>query len=313
MRQVIRSIWIAVPVIGLFLIFTGCSEDSSTGPEPLDPDTAPRASIDRFSEDAGTLMIRTAENGLPGPDEAINFDQGAPFITKGLGPTGNLVEYYNFDVQSTIPAPIYALFREGESTPVEGQLNIVDVVPGDEGYNDFWHVHKVTVPSDYTTNTVTSLDEIQDAGYEMEATNMLVNCPIVPEGSTAMKRGGDESNSLHMGWYKNKVVTYFTFEEKALTTTGNSMIPLSPIYVTFNINPGMEGGGPPSGFVIESGTMQTHNVPATVPTDAGYSPLWNVNIYDNTDFDAVMDLSTAQNANILATGAATVNCPIVTF
>lgn len=139
--------------------------------------TAPRASIDRFSEDAGTLMIRTAENGLPGPDEAIDFDSGAPFITKGLGPDGNMVEYYNFDVQSTTPAPIYALFREGENTPVEGQLNIVNVIPGDEGYNDFWHVHKVTVPSDYKANTVTSFEEIQDSGYEMEATNMLVNCP----------------------------------------------------------------------------------------------------------------------------------------
>lgn len=69
-----------------------------------------------------------------------------------------------------------------------------------------------------------------------------------------MKRGGSESASLHMGWYKNKVVTYFTFEEKTLTTTGNGMVPLSPIYVTFNINPGMDGGGPPSGFVTESGS-----------------------------------------------------------
>ena len=47
--------------------------------------------------------------------------------------------YTNFDVQSTTPAPIYVLFRKGESAPVAGQPNIVDVIPGDPGHNDFWH------------------------------------------------------------------------------------------------------------------------------------------------------------------------------
>ncbi len=34
----------------------------------------------------------------------------------------NLFAYYNFDVQSTVPAPIYVLFRDGESMPVQGQI-----------------------------------------------------------------------------------------------------------------------------------------------------------------------------------------------
>ena len=310
MNTAIRRAGGVLGALVLALFLTTCTEESSMGPEPLDPDTAPRASIDRFSQDAGMLMVRTASNGLPGPDEPIDFDQ-APFITTGLGPDGQVVQYYNFDVQSTTPAPIYALFREGENMPVSGQLNIVDVIPGDPGYNDFWHVHKVTVPSNYEANTVTSVQEIMDAGYDIQETDMLVNCPIVPEGSTASKRLGNESSGLHRGWYKDQVVTYFTFEEKALTTTGNGMVPLSPIYVAFNINPGMDGGGPASGFVTEMGSSQTHNVTATVPSDNAYSPLWSVNPYDNADFDMVMDLSTAQSANVLATGVATVNCPIV--
>lgn len=44
-----------------------------------------------------------------------------------------------------------------------------------------------------------------------------------------------------------------------------SMVPRSPIYVTFNANPGEEGGGPSSGFVTEEGTDQTHNVLAATP------------------------------------------------
>ncbi len=63
--------------------------------------------------------------------------------------------------------------------------------------------------------------------------------------------------------------------------------------------------------MTEPGTDQTHNVLATVPGDDGCSPLWHVNIYHNADFDAVMDLESALDAELLAEGAAHVNCPVV--
>jgi hypothetical protein len=284
-------------------------DDMDDGMGPTDPAAAHRASVDRYSEAAGTLMIRTAENGLPGPDEPIDFDQ-APFRTKGLGPSGNHVSYYNFDVQPTDPAPIYAIFREGEDTPVEGQLNVVDVKPGDDGYNDFWHVHTVTVPADYEANTVTSVEAIMDAGYDVTPTDVVKNCPIVPQGSTASMRYGDGTAELVDGWYDGMVVSYFLFEEAPLTLAGDA-VPLSPIYVAFNTNPGEDGGGPPSGFMTEMDGDRTHNVVASLPGDADYSPLWLVNIYDNADFESVADLDSATDADILASGAATVNCPIV--
>ncbi len=276
----------------------------------VDPDTADVVSVDRFSMEAGHLFVRTEENGLPGPNEPVDFDM-EPFITKGLGPNGELVSYYNFDVQPTEPAPIYVLFREGEDNPVEGQMNIIDVIPGDMGYNDFWEVQKVTVPMDYEANTVTSYMEIMDAGYAMEETSILVNCPVVPEGSTARLRMGDESPELTKGWYKGMVVNYFNFTEKALMTSESDMVPTSPIYVTFNINPDMEGGGPASGFVTEPATGRTHNVIATLPDDEAYSPLWWVSAYDNADFEMVSDLASAEAATIIASGIATVNCPVV--
>ena len=289
----------------------GGDSGETGGDEALDPDTAPKAEIDRFSAEAGTLMVRDDANGLPGPNEAIDYDV-APFITTGLTPDGTSTRYYNFDVQPTEPAPIYVLFREGEDAPVEGQLNIVDVIPGDAGYNDFWNPVFVSVPADYVANTVTSVDAIDAAGFEMEQTDVLVNCPIVPEGSTADLRFGGGSTELTRGWYDDQVVYYFEFGEAPLTDTGAG-VPLSPIYVTFNINPGEDGGGPPSGFVTEEGSDQTHNVVATIPGDADYSPLWLVNIYDNAEFDAVMDLPTAEAATVLAAGAATVNCPIASI
>lgn len=272
---------------------------------PKDPATAPRATIDRFSADAGTLFVRDETNGLPAAGVPIDMDM-APFVTQGLGPAGQVVHYYNFDVQALAPAPIYVLFREGEDSPVAGQLNIVDVIPGDAGYNDFWHPQRVTAPADYVANTVTSAAQLMATGWTVTPLDALVNCPVVPEGSTAtMKMGSAEPQALTMGWYKDQVVTYFSFEEAPLAPAAGE-VPTSPIYVTFNTN-----GEPSTGFVVEPGTSQTHNVLATLPGMAAYSPLWDVNVYDNADFDAVSDLATAAASNILAAGVADVNCPVV--
>lgn len=276
----------------------------------VDPDTAMTASIDRFSMDAGHLFVRDSTNNLPGPNEPINFDQ-EPFFSMGFGPDGEFISYYNFDVMLTDPAPIYVLFKDGAPGPVPDQLNIVGVIPGDMGYNDFWRVYKVTVPQTYVANTLTSESDVMNSGYPITETDILVNCPIVPDGSTAMLRyNTSEDPGLTRGWYDTTVVFYFNFSEKELMVDGSGMVPLSPIYVSFNINPGEPGGGPPSGFMTDS-TGRTHNVVETLPEDALYSPLWFVNIYDNADFDMVHDLASAQMANILVMGAANVNCPVV--
>ncbi len=88
--------------------------------------------------------------------------------------------------------------------------------------------------------------------------------------------------------------------------------PVSPIFVTFNVNPDQPNGGPASGFVTESGTSQTHNVLGSLPGDGAYSPLWSVSVYDNADFAQVADLSTIANAHVLARDVMTVNCPPAT-
>ena len=123
--------------------------------EPMNPATAKIAAVDRFSDKAAHLQLRTTNNHIPGPNEPVDFDTG-PFITQGLSPTtGKPVRYYNFDVQSTTPGAIYMLYREGDAKPVPGQLDIIDTVPGDDGYNDFRLIWKVSVPRDYVANTIT--------------------------------------------------------------------------------------------------------------------------------------------------------------
>ena len=314
----ISASWVRTPhlLLALSLSALACGADDaddadeSSDVEGLvarDPDSAPEALVDRFSAEAGTLQVRSDGNGLPAAGAPVDFDR-SPFITRGLGPSGESARYYNFDVKSTAPAPIYVLVHEGETDPVAGQLNIVDVKPGDDGYNDFWQINQVTVPADYVANSITSVAGLTAAGYAVTSTGTLVNCPVVPNGSTARLRLGDGSSELHRGWYRDEVVFYFSFDERALT--GNQ-VPVAPIYVTFNVNPDLTGGGPPSGFKAEGGTDQTHNVVSALPADADYSPLWAVSAYDNADFDAVADLDSLGNAHVLANDVANVNCPIV--
>jgi hypothetical protein len=288
------------------LLFACGGADEAAVPQPLSPEAAPEIAIDRFGTGA-MLQNRANSPELPGPNEAVDFDR-EPFVTQGLGPDGNPVRYYNFDVQPTRPAPLYLLLREGESAPVADQLPIVDVIPGSEGYSDFWRIMRVTVPSDYVANDATSRADIDTRDYRVEPTDTIVNRPIVPRGSTARERLGSGSPALERAWYRDGVVYQFSFDEAPLE---GEAVPWATIYVSFNVNPGVDGGGPPSGFRREPGTEQTHNVLTVLPGEAGYSPLWSVSVYDQSAFDRVRDLDGVLPADVLAEGVANVNCPVV--
>ncbi|MFN2167556.1 MAG: hypothetical protein ACK2U9_14980, partial [Anaerolineae bacterium] len=154
-------------LVGLVALGAGACNEKEPRAEPVDWTIAPRVEVDRFSAAAATLMVRTADNGLPGPGEPIAMD-APPFLTTSLGPDGQQVRYYNFDVQPLAPAILYLLFREGEDSPVEGQLPIVNVLPGQPGYCDFWRIYRIIVPPDYVANTVTSFDGVYEAQFFIE-------------------------------------------------------------------------------------------------------------------------------------------------
>lgn len=310
-----KIFFLAAVVCGLITISCSNDDDSDVRPSPVSKDinTAVKVSVDRFSASFGHLQVRTATNGLPAENAPVNFDD-QPFITTGLDRTGASVKYYNFDVQSTIPEDIYIFFKSGSTTPVSGQNNIIPTLPGEAGYNDFWLVNKVIVPDNYVPNSITSEAEILASGYTITKTNSIVNCPVVPFGSTASKSNVvGVASALTLGWYKGKAVAYFNFDEVALTSTSSGLVPISPIYVTFNIDPAANNAdsGPASGFKTETGTLQTHNVIATLPGDVGaYSPLWSVQVLSNVNFDSVSNLATATSFTSSPAGA-NVNCPVV--
>jgi hypothetical protein len=74
------------------------------------------------------------------------------------------------------------VFFYEDGTSVEGQNNVIDLLPGEEGYSDLWHVHKVIVDSSYVPNSLTSAADIMSAAGTGDATvqetTVFVNCPV---------------------------------------------------------------------------------------------------------------------------------------
>lgn len=298
--------------LALVVAAASCSEDDDgplpgPNPVPYDPATAPRVAVDRFSADAGTLFVRTGENGLPAANSPIDFDL-PPFRVQAFGPGGEVVTHYNFDVMPETLANLYVFVRAATDQLVAGQLPVIDQLPGDAGYNDFRRVVRVIVPAEYVANTVASLQAIQTAAFPLETTEQVVNYPVVPAGSTADLRVSGDAQ-LRQGWYRNQVFFYLAFTEAALTIPIRDGLQALPMFAAFNINPGQPGGGFASGFRQELGSLQTHNVLARLPGHFQYTGLWLVGAYDREHFDDVVDLPTAQAVGIL-TALQVVNGPV---
>jgi len=299
------SIRIALMLTGILVVTSSCGAQAAL--QPMDPAHAPVAAVDRFSDKAGTLLRRSTDKRLPAPNEPIDFDT-APLDTLGLSPTGEPVLYYHLDVQSTTPAPVYVLYREGENSPVQNQLDIIDTLPGEKGYNDFRQIWKVWVPSDYVANTITDASTLLQAGYKTEKTDELLNMPVVPDKSHARARLNGGNPQLQDAWYRGQVAKFLLFDEAPLSVSGDK-VPVSPIYDGFTINPGQPGGE--MDFCTDPNSKQTHNVVATVPGDKAYSPLWLRIVYDSAACASVHNLDTALKAKVVPAKVLMVNCPIV--
>ncbi len=251
--------------------------------------------IDRCSPRAGHLMVRDAKHAVPGPDQPIDLDR-PPFITRGLGPDGKPVRYYNFDIQPTRPATLYRFTRAGRREP----LDVVDVIPGEPGYSDFFRIAWVEVDAAFVPGSITSAAQLR--GLRITPSGDAIDCPIEPRGTTAREAHGVAPAQPHELAYRGARVTCLLFGPP-LSLDGDR-VPTSPIYVTFRSE-----ARPESGFRTEGATPQTHNVVMSLPGDLDYSPLWDVHIYARAAFEAVRDANTALAAPLAAHGPL-VNCPI---
>jgi hypothetical protein len=275
------------------------------------PELAPLVAIDRFSDEAGTFFLRSQQVGLPGPNEPIDFD--VDFLFKGIGPNGERIEFYLFDVRDDTPPPVYILVdRRGD--PIPGQLPIFDLLPGEEGHSDIWRVHQVRLTAlEYIANSINTAQQIFDAELEVEITTQGYHAVIVPDGSSASRRWDlDIPRGLQNGWYRGQIVKYLLFEN-----------PQSP----FPLILGAERVETPQmfgflandrdvldGFAVDPQSGETHNVVAVLPGEESYAPLWVLQVFKLTAFDRFNSLADAireDEENSIDLGILHINAPIV--
>jgi len=99
---------------------------------------------------------------------------------------GREVKYYDFGMNSpasgntVASAPIYVFVTgtdaQGNPQFAQGQHNIIDLKPDDDGYSDLWQVMMLTVDGDYEPDSVTSKDDL-DAGGHGENARKLSGSP----------------------------------------------------------------------------------------------------------------------------------------
>ena len=279
------------------------------------PEYLTLVSVDRFSDAAGTFFRRSDSPDLPGPGEPIDFDHER-FLARGFGPDGESISFYNFDVRSNAPAPVYIpVDRRGD--PIPGQLPIFDLLPGEEGYNDLWQIYQVDIPElDYKQNHLTSLQDVTDAGYEVVPTGEVMNCVMVPAGSSASLRFDPAMTVVPQdGWYRGQIVKYLLFENPNSTATvafGTDKISTPQMFAFLENNRDLIDG-----FARDQDGL-THNVVSVLPgrLEADYSPLWLLRVLKLDAFEQVGNLAsaslqTSEHSNEQITDLK-INAPVVT-
>ncbi len=246
----------------------------------------------------GYVLGRPAATSPPGPVDGLSRPDPIPRVD-GWYRNGS-VSYLDYGLQPNITAPILVFFQAASpDTMVPGQRNIIDTVPGQPGYSDFWRVYKVLAPAGYVANSIRSFEAAVASGYAIEETHLVVNCPVVNPGTTIQ---GSAAAPVS-GWYRDREVVYF--DHGMNSPAHGSIVDAAPIYAFFR----MDG----------TAVSGQRNVIDVLPGDAGYSDLWRVVKVTVGASYMANDLRDAPS--ILAAGAAGtitlettdlfVNCPVV--
>jgi hypothetical protein len=190
-----------------------------------------------------------------------------------------------------------ALARGNEVAPIwvvtngtRSQRNIIDVVPGRDGYTPLWRVTMVTWKAGVRPHTLKSAAAVRAAvragKTKLKRTRTVVNCPVLGFGQPET-----------LGFYQGQSVAYLDLGLVKLKP-GNTVAPI---------------------WVVTNGTPDQRNVIDVVPGDEGYTPLWQVRMVTWKDGEVPRTLRSAEEVGAaLAAGVVAivetdtvVNCPVV--
>lgn len=181
---------------------------------------------------------------------------------------GQAVRYYNFgqntplsadDPTRVLSAPgwlfITGMNADGSPNKFKGQATVFPVKPSDKDYSDLWQISVVIPPADYMADNIKDAEAVQASGFTIEKTPMLVNCPIVPAGSSL----ADKAIELGRSWVKGQEFAYFDF--------GPTSAKPGKLYAFVT---GLDANGQPQ---LVPGQ---HFVFSAKRGEAGYSDFWRV-------------------------------------
>jgi hypothetical protein len=202
---------------------------------------------------------------------------------------GKTIHYLDFGPIKLAPgnkvAPIWVV-----TNGTKAQYNIVDVVPGVDGYTPLWKVTMVTWKRGVAHRTLRSAGAVMAAmragQVTLKHTSIVVNCPVL-----------GFSQKKTPGFAKGHAVSYLDLGAVKLRA-GNKVAPI---------------------WVVTNGTSGQHNIVDTLPGDSDYTPLWAVRMVTWKDGisprtlksrSAVQAALDAGDVTVKPTSIV-VNCPVV--
>ena len=300
-RSALRAIGVgAAGLAGALLL--GCSSGDDAAIEKDKMAAAEKDKLAAAEKDKMAAAVTPA--GKAAPSSPSDLGPAKQFKLVSGWYRGQEAKYYDFGSNSPLTAsggvavaPIWVLATglnaDGSPKLVEGQHNIIDVLPGQPGYSDLWEVRVVTVGADYRADTHKSKADLDAARLTGNPIGMIVNCPVVPTGSTL--EGGE---TVVQGWYNGQQVFYPDFGPNSPTSI--------PIWAFTNGN-----NADSSPRMVEG----QRNIIDAIPGQPGYTAMWRVNMVtvpadyransvNSAALVASQNLQTAQtNLNV--------NCPAV--
>jgi hypothetical protein len=197
-----------------------------------------------------------------------------------------LIHYYKFKIfvvqpgETSAQVPLQKIFMVTTTGDFDGVVGmpIIEYHTADaELYSDFMNVVFVAAPDGYVADTFQSVADIEAAGVTMTETDVVLNLPVVPTGSTLqdpMASGTDAAAPISptMVFYRGTTVQTYIFEvtsEEAAAYFANTRDASSGSQVS------RQNTALTTGFEIPI-------VPDFASKDlVSAIPLWHVNQYSN--------------------------------
>lgn len=182
----------------------------------------------------------------------------------------------------------------GELRVDQEQRPIIDSLPQQAGYSDFFELVAVTFPDDYSANEIKSRATLLRAGHPLQYSGRIVNCPVVgPDAKLEPPTGTPVGETrLVKLWYRNQTVHCMLMDGGA-HLLGDKGAPLFKAYGTPTVGEEKEFRVAASEVYALStrafsGADRVSNIPVPnndifrhLPGSSSYSPLtqiWDVTV-----------------------------------